>query len=83
MAINVYSGGFVGEDKLSSCARCPACFLLFDVLVGVFYIHKYYLKHSYIRNRHKYLNIRCISIHMIFLNIKFFFSESFVDNIEV
>ena len=63
------------------CARCPACFLPFHVLVGVFYIYKYYLKHSYINNSHKYLKI--ISIHMIFLNIKFFFSVLFVDNIEV
>jgi len=52
------------------CVHCPACFLPFDVLVGVFYIYKYYLKHSYISNRHKHLNISCISIHMIFLNIK-------------
>jgi len=50
-----------------SCARFPACFLPFDVLVGVFC-----LKHSYINNSHKYLNISCISIHMIFLNINFF-----------
>ena len=67
LAINIYPGGFVGEDKLSSevCALSSLLSAIWCFSWGILYIYKYYLKHSYISNSHKYLNISCISIHDI------------------